>query len=162
MQTQTHSEASKDQQLDEELADTLTAISVVSKRLAQKIKALSAKEQEKRKEEPQMSKMSELSQVISELKDCGKTLINIADSLTEIFSSTDTETGDVMETPSAPLEDPKPALSFLDVRKKFADMSRAGHTEALKELLKKYGADKLSSIDPSQYAALLADAEAIQ
>ena len=49
MQTQTHAEASKDQQLDEELADTLTAISVVSKRLAQKIKALSAKEQGKKK-----------------------------------------------------------------------------------------------------------------
>ena len=48
MQTQTPAEASKDQQLDEELADTLTAISVVSKRLAQKIKALSAKEQEKK------------------------------------------------------------------------------------------------------------------
>ena len=49
MQTQTHAEASKDQQLDEELADTLTAISVVSKRLAKKIKALSAMEQEKKK-----------------------------------------------------------------------------------------------------------------
>ena len=48
VQTQTHAEASKDQQLDEDLADTLTAISVVSKRLAQKIKALSAKEQEKK------------------------------------------------------------------------------------------------------------------
>lgn len=48
MQTQTNAEASKDNQLDEELADTLTAISVVSKRLAQKIKALSTKEQEKK------------------------------------------------------------------------------------------------------------------
>ena len=46
---QTDAEASKEQQLDEELADTLTAISVVSKRLAQKIKALSAKEQGKKK-----------------------------------------------------------------------------------------------------------------
>lgn len=48
MQTQTHAEAPKGQQLDEDLADTLTAISVVSKRLAQKIKALSAKDQEKK------------------------------------------------------------------------------------------------------------------
>ena len=48
MQTQTNAEGSKNQQIDEELADTLTAISVVSKRLAQKIKALSAKEQEKK------------------------------------------------------------------------------------------------------------------
>ena len=102
-----------------------------------------------------MSKMSELSQVLSELRDCGKTLINIADSLTEIFSSTG-------EEPAIPTEEPKPEYSFLDVRKKFAEMSRAGYTEALKGLLKKYGAEKLSSVDPSQYAALLADAEAIK
>ena len=102
-----------------------------------------------------MSKMSELSQVLSELRDCGKTLINIADSLTEIFSNTNDETNDVTEAP-------EPELSFLDVRKKFVDLSRAGHTEALKGLMKKYGADKLSSVDSSQYAALLADAEAIQ
>ena len=49
MQTQTNEDSSKNQQIDEELADTLTAISVVSKRLAQKIKALSAKEQGKKK-----------------------------------------------------------------------------------------------------------------
>ena len=49
MQTQTNAESSKNQQIDEELADTLTAISVVSKRLAQKIKALSAKEQGEKK-----------------------------------------------------------------------------------------------------------------
>ena len=109
-----------------------------------------------------MSKMSELSQILTELKDCGQTLINVADSLTEIFSSTDVESDDVMEAPATPIEDPEPEISFLDVRKKFADMSRAGHTEALKELLNKYGVDKLSGIESSQYAALLADAETIQ
>lgn len=102
-----------------------------------------------------MSKMSELSQVLSELKDCGKALINIADSLTEIFSSTDDVNEEIVE-------ESIPEYSFLDVRKKFAEMARAGHTEALKDLLKKHGADKLSSVDPSQYAALLADAEAIK
>jgi len=105
-----------------------------------------------------MSKMSELSQVLSELKDCGQTLMNISDSLTELFSSTSA----VQDTPIAPAEEPKPAYSFVEVRKKFAEMSRAGHTDALKDLLKKHGADKLSSVDPSQYAALLADAEAIR
>ena len=109
-----------------------------------------------------MSKMSELSQVISELKDCGKTLINIADSLTDIFSSKNDETADVTEAPALPTVAPEPEISFLDVRKKFVALSRAGHTEALKGLMKKYGADKLSSVDSSQYAALLADAEAIQ
>ena len=105
-----------------------------------------------------MSKMSELSQALSELKDCGQTLMNIADSLTELFSSTSAD----HETPAPPTEEAKPEYSFVEVRKKFVDKSRAGYTEALKELLKKYGAEKLSSVDPSQYAALLADAEAIQ
>ena len=63
--------------------------------------------------------------------------------------------------PTHASEEPK-EYSFLDVRKKFVEVARAGHTEALKELLKKYGAEKLSSVDPSKYAAMLADAEAIQ
>ena len=105
-----------------------------------------------------MSKISELNQVLYELKDCGKALIHIADTLTEIFCNT----GDVPEIPIKPKDEPTPEYSFLDIRKRFAEMSRAGHTEALKELLNKYGADKLSSVDPLQYAALVADAEAIK
>lgn len=34
-----------------------------------------------------MGKMNELSQVITELRDCGKALVNMADSLQEIFSA---------------------------------------------------------------------------
>ena len=37
----------------------------------------------------------------------------------------------------------------------------AGHTAEVKELLNKHGADKLSEIDPSEYPALLADAEVL-
>ena len=109
-----------------------------------------------------MGKMNELSQVLSELKNCGNTLINIADSLIEIFSSTDDEPEYVMEAPMVSTCTPEPELSFVDVRKKFADIARAGHTEALKELLKRYGAEKLSSVDPAQYKALIADVEAIK
>ena len=39
--------------------------------------------------------------------------------------------------------------------------SIAGYTAQVKELLRKYGADKLSGIDPSQYPALMADAEVL-
>lgn len=42
-----------------------------------------------------------------------------------------------------------------------ADKSRAGFTEQVKELLKKHGADKLSAVDPTEYKALLADAEVL-
>jgi len=40
-------------------------------------------------------------------------------------------------------------------------MGAAGHTAEVKELLNKHGADKLSEIDPSEYPALLADAEVL-
>ena len=109
-----------------------------------------------------MNKTSELNQVLSGLKGCGKNLISIADSLKDILSSTDGESENAIEASTPPTEQTKKEYSFLDVRKKFVEVARAGHTEALKELLKKYGAEKLSSVDPSQYAAMLADAEAIQ
>lgn len=109
-----------------------------------------------------MSKTSDLSQVLSELKGCGKTLMRIADSLTDMLSSIDDESENATEASAIPTEHTKNEYSFLDVRKKFVEVARAGHTEALKELLKKYGAEKLSSVDPSKYAAMLADAEAIQ
>ena len=38
-----------------------------------------------------------------------------------------------------------------DVRKILADKSRLGHTAKIRELLEKYGAKKLSDIEPSNY-----------
>ena len=40
-----------------------------------------------------------------------------------------------------------------------ADKSRAGHTEAVRELLKKYGAEKLSQVESKHYAAILKEVE---
>lgn len=52
-------------------------------------------------------------------------------------------------------------LSLEEVRAVLAEKSRAGYTAEVKELLNKHGADKLSEINPSEYAALLADAEVL-
>lgn len=60
---------------------------------------------------------------------------------------------------SAPKEE-KP-LELEDVRAVLADKSRKGHTAEVKALLNKHGADKLSEIDPAEYASLLADAEVL-
>ena len=46
-----------------------------------------------------------------------------------------------------------------DVRKILADKSRLGHTAKIRELLEKYGAKKLSEINPSNYKGLVADVE---
>ena len=52
-------------------------------------------------------------------------------------------------------------LTLEEVRAVLAEKSRSGHTEEVRELLAKHGADKLSEIDPSEYPALLADAEVL-
>jgi len=44
------------------------------------------------------------------------------------------------------------------VRAVLADKSRVVHTATIRGLLQKYGADKLSQINPANYEALLRDA----
>lgn len=46
-----------------------------------------------------------------------------------------------------------------DVRKILANKSRLGHTAKIRELLEKYGAKKLSEIEPSNYKDLVAEVE---
>lgn len=46
-----------------------------------------------------------------------------------------------------------------DVRKILANKSRLGHTAKIRELLEKYGAKKLSEIDPEKYVVLVSDVE---
>ena len=52
-------------------------------------------------------------------------------------------------------------LTLEEVRAVLAEKSRVGHTEEVRELLNKHGADKLSEIDSAEYAALLAEAEVL-
>ena len=59
-----------------------------------------------------------------------------------------------------PQETPKPIM-LDEVRAILAEKSRAGYTSDVKALIAKYGADKLSDVDPANYAALLKDAEVI-
>ena len=68
----------------------------------------------------------------------------------------------LMEKPAkAPAKEEASAYTLEDVRAVLAEKSRAGHTEAIKALLNKYGAERLSAVDPANYEALMADAEVI-
>ena len=53
------------------------------------------------------------------------------------------------------------AVTLEQVRAVLADKSQQGFTADVRALLEKYGAPKLSQIDPANYAALLADAEGL-
>lgn len=100
-----------------------------------------------------MGKISELELVIRDLRSAATTINDVADTLAEMFS-----TSSVKETTDAPAE---PVLTLEQVRAVLADKSRQGHTAEIRSLLQKYGAAKLSGIDPIHYKALLADAEVL-
>ena len=63
--------------------------------------------------------------------------------------------------PAAKQESEEKPLTLEEVREVLAEKSRSGHTEEVRGLLAKHGADKLSEIDPAEYAALLAEAEVL-
>ena len=99
-----------------------------------------------------MSKISELDAVIRDLRTAATTINDAADTLTEKFS------GNTAEAPAKPTE---PIPTKEDVRAILAEMSSRGFTSQVKELLRKHGAATLSGIDPSEYAALIKDAEGL-
>ena len=68
------------------------------------------------------------------------------------------------ETPaSEKVPEPKTKPVTLEqVRAVLADKSQQGLTAEVRVLLEKYGAQKLSQIDPVQFSALLADAEKLK
>ena len=103
-----------------------------------------------------MGKFSELELAIKDLRSAAATSNDVANTLAEMFSG-DPHAGDTAE-PAAPAE---PTLTLEQVRAVLADKSRNGFTAQIRSLLQKYGAAKLSGIDPANYKALLAEVEVL-
>ena len=102
-----------------------------------------------------MSKMSDMAMTIEELRNAAAAINEAANWLVQQFSDSE-------EAPVEEVKEPeKPVLTLEQVRAVLAEKSRAGHTAAIRALLQKYGASKLSQVDPANYEALLRDAEVI-
>lgn len=132
-----------------------------------------------------MSKVSELDRILQELKKCGESLACIAEELAEVFSGpggaeeqkeaggkpgkkeTAAKTSGqggretVGKASGRKGQEAEKQYSLTEVRAILAEKSRAGFTAEVRGLLAKHGADKLSGIDPSEYAALVADVEVL-
>ena len=102
-----------------------------------------------------MGKISELDMAIRDLRSAAATINDVADTLAEVFSTESTDEAPDAATPA------EPALTLEQVRAVLANKSRQGHTAEIRALLQKYGASKLSGIDPANYKALLADTEVL-
>ncbi|MFR4536782.1 MAG: DNA ligase [Anaerotignaceae bacterium] len=106
-----------------------------------------------------MSKMSDMAQTIEELRSAATAINEAANWLEEQFSGS----GDVINANNpATKAEKKLELTLEDVRAVLAEKSRIGHTAAIRTLLQKYGASKLSGVDPKHYEDLLKDAEVLE
>ena len=96
-----------------------------------------------------MGKMSDMAAAIEELRNAAAVIKEAADWLAGQFTAEPEKQEKALE------------LKLEDVRAVLADLSRKGHTDEIRALLQKYGASKLSGIDPKHYEALLKDAEGL-
>ena len=101
-----------------------------------------------------MDKMSNLSTTIEDLHSAATAINEAANWLAKQFSGDESAPEKTVAT--------EPVLTLEAVRAVLADKSRAGFTAEIHALLQKYGADKLSQLDPANYRALLADAEVLK
>ena len=124
-----------------------------------------------------MSTMSDISALLDEIKSCSNTLISIYDELHNLIDSKEpdeekpktktrkkrakpAEAPETLTEEQPPEEMPKP-LTFEDVQTAFGMKSKDGYTLEVKALITKYGAKKLSEIDPTDYPALIKELEVI-
>lgn len=103
-----------------------------------------------------MSKIKLLLDVVEDMRSLADSLQSLADAMTQGESP---ESEPVQKVSSPPPKEPTVALE--QVRAVLAEKSNDGKTDAVRELLQKYGAPKLSAVDPKHYPALLKDAEVL-
>ena len=101
------------------------------------------------------------------LLNLARDLRSLADSVQAVADVVEENKNDETAQPGMPVsaKDPEPpakAVKLEQVRAVLADKSQQGFTSDVRTLLEKYGAPKLSKIDPANYAALMADAELLK
>lgn len=106
-----------------------------------------------------MSKIKLLLEVVTDLRSLADSLQAVADAM----ASNEPVDASHPETPSqVPTQKLEKTVTLEQVRAVLAEKSHDGFTAEVRALLEKYGASKLSQIDPSKYATLLAEAEALK
>ena len=105
-----------------------------------------------------MSKIKLLLNVVSDLRALADSVQAVADAIASNGPHEITKP----EQPKPEKQSEEKQLTLEEVRAVLAEKSHDGFTAEVRALLEKYGASKLSQIDPSKYAALLADAEGLK
>jgi len=109
-----------------------------------------------------MNKMELVIEGAKLLLDVAKNLHSLADSVQALCRLVTDSLPEQKEIPAPKAEEKKtPAVTLEKVRGILADKSRAGHTAEVRAIITNYGAERLSDIDPKDYEAVIAEAEAL-
>lgn len=110
-----------------------------------------------------MSRMKLLLDVIEDIRSLADSLQAVATALGQSDPEDTAAPDPAPEAPPAPApaDPPTKVITLEEVRAVLAERSHDGYTDQVRGLLQKYGAEKLSGVDPKHYAALLKDAEVL-
>ncbi len=110
-----------------------------------------------------MSRIKLLLDVVEDIRSLADSLQAVATALGQSDSESAATPAPAPETPpaQAPADPPPKAITLEEVRAVLAEKSHDGYTDQVRGLLQKYGAEKLSGVNPKHYAALLKDAEVL-
>ena len=107
-----------------------------------------------------MNKMELVIEGAKLLLDVAKNLHSLADSVSALCSLVTNGVQEKKELPAPKAEVKKaPTITLEQVRAVLAEKSRDGHTAEVRAIIVKYGANKLSEIDPAHYEAVMKEAE---
>ncbi len=104
-----------------------------------------------------MSKVKLLLDVVEDMRSLANSIQAVADAMMQNETPVDPPKEEHTENPAVP----KKKVTLEEVRAVLAEKSHDGLTAEVRDLLQKYGAQKLSGVDPKHYAALLKDAEVL-
>ena len=111
------------------------------------------------KKDEEVKTMDKMFELINSLNALTKAVTALTEKITSEYDSEKDEPQEITAK-----EQPTPeqqTVTFVELRSRLSEISRNGHTAEVKELLRKFGADKLSDVAESDYTALLAEAEVI-
>ena len=109
-----------------------------------------------------MSRIKLLLDVVSDMRSLADSIQAVCDAMAS-DGPTDIEKPQEEPQKKAPKAktEKTPEITLEKVRGVLADKSRSGHTAEVRAIIQKYGADRLSDIDPKDYPAVLKEAEVL-
>lgn len=104
-----------------------------------------------------MSKIKLLLNVVEDMRSLADSIQAVADAMTQSEAQPDTAPK-AAETPK-PVSKAEKKVTIEEVRAVLLPLNQDGYGEQIRAIFKKYGAEKLSGIAESDYAAVIRDAE---